>query len=289
MISFSIKETSENEIGFRLGNIRRLVQMGLVDPELGTIPKQAQLATELCMRLTPPFAGQNAAGDNLTAKKMGENAVARDINAIVKGRDVEYLSFLVDLTGTTTQVQRTLRTKQGVPYVIDVDYIDQTGAGIRDFHHSKRDSRGRVLIATSKSNDNQIGRWKARNRLWAPAPEVKRYIRRKQDHVGWAKAGWLRAYRGLGGTRVSDWVARHGYMMGSLVNATGPENPNPYIQVNNNTAWGAKNNQADRVVSRALSARARAMKTYFEKMMELASKGTPTPFQLKQAALAEAA
>lgn len=285
MISFSIKETAQDEIGFRLGNIRKLVQMGLVDPELGTIPKQAQLATELCMRLTPPFSGENAAGDNLTAKKMGENAVARDINSIVKGRDVEYLNFLVDLTGKTTQVQRTLRTKAGVPYVIDVDYIDQTGAGIREFHHSKRDGRGRVLIATSKSNDNQIGRWRARNRLWAPAPEVKRYIKRKQAYVGWAKAGWLRAYHGLGGTRAPDWVKRQGASQGALINATGPENQSPYVQVNNNTAWGAKNNQAERVVAKALSARARAMKTYFEKMMELAAQGTPTPFQLKQASL----
>ncbi len=284
MIALSIKDSGRDEFSFRLENIRRLAQQGLVDPEIGTLPKQAQLLSELCMRLTPPFPGQTSAGADASAKKMGENAVARDINAVIKGREYAYLAFVVDLTGSHESVQRTLRTKAGVPYVIDVDYIDTTGMQIGAFHKSKRDSRGRVLFATSKSQDNQIGRWRARNRLWAPAPEVKRYIKRKQQNVGWARAGWLRGYIGLGGKRFPDWVGRHGMGHGSLVNATGPENPRPFVEVNNLTDWGKKNNTADRVVQKAIGSRARAMKTYFEKMMELAGNGVPTPFQMKQAA-----
>ena len=58
----------------------------------------------------------------------------------------------------------------------------------------------------------------------------------------------------------------------------------PFIEVRNASRWGRLNNNSQDIVQRAIAARARDMGTYFNKMMELAAKGTATPWQVAQAA-----
>ena len=49
MITFNVIAERQDEFAFRLGKLRDLVRQGLIDPELGTLPKQAQLLAERCM------------------------------------------------------------------------------------------------------------------------------------------------------------------------------------------------------------------------------------------------
>lgn len=274
-MNFSAK-FDEIAISDRLKDIQSLVRRGLVDPELGTLSKQGQLLAEHCMKLTPPR--------NL---KQGENAVARDISRVVVKREQGYLESVYNISGTETNVRQYLRNKKGQTYLVDIDEIDLTGGKIAGWHKARRDSRGRVLRATSKSNDKTIGRWRADNVLWAPAGEVESYIKLKQAVVGFAKAGWLKGYLALGGKRVSEWVARHGQNKGQFID--GRSAPNPSVTVRNVTAWGAKNDEAERITANAIAARARAMKSYFENICRLASEGKPTQWQTQARTLERAA
>lgn len=291
MIAVTIQEQQRDEFGYRLQMIQKLVKQGLVDPQFGTLPKQAQLLAVECMQFTPPFKG-SIKGQNKGARDMGENAVARDITRVVVGRDQDYLETIVKLNGGPNVIRQTLRTKAGVPYVIDIDRIDLVGSEIPDWHKARRDkARGRVLRATSKSNEKTIGRWVADNVLWAPAGEVKRYIAKKKANVGFAKAGWLRGIYAWDRTDVGqdppEWVQRHGMAFGRVVDGLASENP--FVSVSNVTKWGQYHPEGGRVVQKAMNNRLRKMRTYFETMMRLAAQGKPTPFQLARAQLAQAA
>ena len=281
MIALSVQEQGLNDFAFRLSRIQQLVHRGLVDPEIGTLPKQAQLLTERCMELTPPFAGKNGTKlEGVKAREVGERAVARDISSVIKGRDKGFLEFLVDLQGSRTIVNQELKTKTGRTYVVDVDRIDLDGSEIVPWHKRHRDKRGRVLRATSKSNDKTIGRWRSRDTLWTPAENFKAYIKRVQGRVGSAKAGWLLAYIGLGGKRAPDWILRHGMGHGTFIDGTKTPD-NPTITVGNQTKWGLHNDESGRAVSKAIRDRAMRMNTYFNTMMRLASEGKLTPWQIK--------
>lgn len=281
---FYIQAVSETQFTSVLNDIRTLVRRGLVDPALGTLPKQAQLLTEHCMALTAPRSNKvNGIKAFRTHKEAGENAVARDINAIIGARSIGYLESVIQITGKTDNVVQTLRNKKGVTYVIDVNRIDLGEGRLEAFHSKSRDNRGRVLRARSKSNDSVIGRWKNRDRMWTTPDALDAYRKKKQAMVGWAKAGWLKAYLALGGTRAPDWVTRHGTSRGVYVNAM--NTARPHIQVGNATGWGSGAG-ATAAVRDAFSARTRAMQTYFNTMMRLAAEGKPTQWQAKAIAAA---
>ena len=120
-----------------------------------------------------------------------------------------------------------------------------------------------------------------------PGGVLDAYRKKMQGRVGTAKAGWLTAYINLGGKRAPDWVKRHGMALGSYQN--GLNSARPFVAVGNNTRWG-KGAGAQATVHAAFAARARAMQTFFNTMMRLASEGKPTQWQAKaQAAAAQEA
>lgn len=272
LINFGIMEQRQTEFAVAIQRLRKGVRRGLIDPKFGTLPEQAKLLTERCLRMTPP-----------KTQEQGENRTAKDITSIIKGRDPEYLDFAVKLTGKTTNVRQALKTKAGIPYVIDVDVIDESGNQIAAWHEKHRDKRrGRVWRGSAKNNDDKIGRWQSRNTLWVPAEALKAYLEKMKSHVGTAKAGWLKAYLALGGTRAPDWVRRQSLRQGIFVN--GLNNQRPFIEVRNASKWGTRNNNSADIVSKALAYRARDMQLYLDKMMDLARRGIATPFQASQAA-----
>lgn len=277
LINFSIMEQRQTEFSVAIARLRAGVRRGLIDPKFGTLPEQAKLLTERCMRMTPP-----------KTQEQGENRTAKDITSIIKGRDPEYLDFLVQLTGKTTNVRQALRTKAGVPYVVDVDVIDQSGNQIAAWHEKHRDKRrGRVWRGSSKNQDDKIGRWRARDTLWVPGHVLKSYLAKMKAHVGTAKAGWLKAYLALGGTRAPDWVRRQSMREGIYIN--GLNNPKAFIEVRNASKWGTRNSNSADIVAKALAYRARDMQRYLDRMMDLARRGIATPFQSAMSSLTKAA
>lgn len=252
MISVSLRSQREDEFAYRLGRLRDLVRQGLVDPEIGTLSKQAQLLAEHCMRLTPPRSvGQ------------GKRRVQNDLNKIfhpIEANDLDSKSLRkIVRIGDAQAWDAFARNVHKGPFA-------QTRAIVptRELHKANRDRRGRA-----KST-----------RLVTLHPQrsvLQSLIRRAQEAVGWAKAGWLRGYLALGGTRASDWVMRHTPGSGTLVDGRFAQD-RPFIAIYNTTDWGQRNDEAQRIVSSALQARARAMESYFKKTMELAAKGQ-TPYQ----------
>ena len=258
MIAFSIQEMRADEFSYRLGNLSQLVRKGLVDPEIGTLSKQSQLLTERCMQLTPP---KNVA--------QGKRRVQLDIEKIfhpVKESEI-----------TTPSIKRIVRLGDAQAWDSFARYVKGPFAGTtaieptRELHRANRDKRGRAR--------------KTRFVTLAPQQKTMReLIIAKQKNVGWARAGWMRGYTQLGGTRAPEWVKRHGLGQGSVLDARFQPD-RPFVQVMNLTAWAGRGEESQRIVTSALQSRARAMQSYFEKMMELASHGTPTAFQTQQAAI----
>jgi len=258
VIDFNIQENMQNEFAFRLGRVRDLVQRGLVDPELGTLRVQARLLTERCMALTPP---KNQA--------QGKARVKFDINRIFHPVNPEDLNSpaLRSLVRRSDQAAwNSASSHIGKGPLSGTTAVTPT----EELHRLNRDRRGRA------KRTSYVTLWKQRGAL-------NRLMKSVQARVGWAKAGWLNAYRALGGQRAPAWVTRHPNSPGRIIE--GLSNPLPFVEVTNETKWaGRAGSQA--IVRQALAMRARDMKTYFEKMMGLAASGTATPYQAQQAQIA---
>lgn len=259
MISFNVQANREDEFSFRLGKLTELVRKGLVDPEIGTLSVQARLLTERCMQATPPRSvGQ------------GKRRVKYDLQKIfhpVDPGDFESKSVqsIIRRSDASAWDAFARNLKKGpLAGTVAVTPNDT-------MHQANRDTRGRAKRTNFAT-------------LWKQRGELKALIRKAQERVGWARAGWMTAYRALGGTRAPEWVSRHGNAPGSFVRGT--DVGREFIDVRNGTGWGKYRANSDKVVRWALASRASAMKTYFEKMMGLAASATGTPYQAQQAQIA---
>jgi hypothetical protein len=258
MLKVSIDPAGLTRMTLAMERLRKAATAGIVDPKLGTLPVQSRLLAERCLAMTPP-----------RNKKQGEAAVARDITSVVRGREPGYLEAVERIAGTSSVVRQHLTTKDGRTYLIDVDQIDRDGSMIRRWHQKQRRARGRVPRGTSKNNDTIIGRWQARDTLWAPAEMVRAYIAKRQQGVGLARAGWVKPILALGGVRVPDWVKRQGMRYSGYVD--GLRQKRPFIQANNNTRWGQYRAQAEKVVRDAIRARVRDMERFYLLAMKRAA------------------
>ena len=252
-ITFSVRALDEQAFGYAMGNLTRAVQRGLVDPEIGTLGKQAQLLTEHCMKLTPP----NNVGQ-------GKRRVAADVERIFHPIDPKQLTSpgLAELVrrGDPVAWEAAARNIRKGPLAGTVAVVPTP-----ELHQRNRDRRGRAKPTNYVT-------------LWPQRTALRALLRAAQERVGWARAGWLRAYYALGGQRVPSWVARHGAVKGQFYD--GRNDPNgPFVEVRNDTGWGQNRGESERIVNAAMRARARAMQSYFNKMMELSAKGIATPWQ----------
>ena len=62
---------------------------------------------------------------------------------------------------------------------------------------------------------------------------------------------------------------------------------NPFIAAYNQTSWGKRSDEAERIMNNSIRARTNAMRSYFETIGKMVSEGELTPFQLQQQAIAE--
>ncbi len=114
-------------------------------------------------------------------------------------------------------------------------------------HTSQRNAQGKVGRAT-----NQVV-------LGSDASLLKKYKKTIQDHVGYAKSGWLRAYYLVGGANAPSFVSRHGMNGGDVIDNHADET-NPSITAINRTPWAVRKDEGLRIIRSAYFSRAEAIK-----------------------------
>lgn len=263
VISFGYKENLESELAYRLQRIRELAQKGLVDPGMGTLSVQGKLLLEHVMRLTPP---RNLA--------QGKKRVQLDLEKIFRPLDSskfknESISKLIRKGDPVAWNNFSRNLREG--NLRDSIAVVPTKA----IHQQNRNKRGRAF---DRPRQNMVT-------LKPQQRTLKQIIMESQQNVGFAKAGWVRAYTELRGDRTPEWVQRH--FPGKGLWEDGRQASNPFIAAYNQTSWGKRSDEAERIMNNAIRARTNAMRSYFETIGKMVSEGELTPFQLQQQAIAE--
>jgi hypothetical protein len=228
--------------------LRDGVRDGLIDPQYGTLTVQARLLAERCQTLTPP-----------RDLAQGRAAVARDLTRIYRPLDAR--------TFESKSLQKIVRTDNRASWDAASKHFpgplrNTTAIGFSESWHSRwRTRRGR----TGSPRKDNVGVVT----LGAEAKQAREYLKRIQQRVGWAKAGWNMGILAFGGTVKNAWVSRHGVARGRVVD--GRLDRNPFVQVVNDTGWAKTSNEGDRILRNAVAARARDMDAYVTRMMKLAA------------------
>lgn len=259
------REIDAAQLGKALDNIQDCVRRGLIDPEMGTIPKQAQLLTELCINLTPP---RNAA--------QGRRRIAADVAMLfnplqpdaIRDDGLRALARKGTRDDWNRMAEKAKNGKFAGKRAVEPSLL------LHDPHKIN------LMRGWRGGGVSRLPRWVT---IWKDRGALRSVIKSVQSRVGWARAGWLRAYRALGGNRVAEWYAKHGSVRGIFVD--GLANENPYVVVGNDTPWG-RGGEANRIVGNAIQTRIRAMERYATAMARLASQNVLTPWQQKRAQIA---
>ncbi len=264
MISFDYQDNLDKELAFRLMRIQDLAKEGLVDPGMGTLSVQGKLLLEHVMRITPP-----------RTIKQGNDRVRKDMEHIFQPLD--------PLKFENRNIAALIRRGDPVAWEKFADGFRLEGRMRRSvalvpseaLHKRNRDKRGR---AYRYPKPNMVT-------LQPAQAKLEQMILASQANVGHAKAGWIRAYVELGGDRAPEWVKRH--FPGKGVFQDGRKGDNPFIAAYNQTGWGKKSDEAQRVMNAAIKGRTNAMRSYFDTIGKMIAEGKLTPFQAQQQAIAE--
>jgi len=198
--------------------IRDLAKRMNID-EKEFVREQGGLFMRDVAKFTPPYSkgklptfGRATMGTKAD-KDAGRNAIIADMGIIFRIRERGYLEFLHKVTKSKRNINRTLRTKAGVPYLVDVDYINYDSVGeALDFHESMRRSDGRVQGKMKGGNSKDIGRWKSRKVMWITKEIWDSVFIRLSDRVGMAKAAPAKAASAIDPKRIKNvpkWVKNH--------------------------------------------------------------------------------
>ena len=186
----------------------------------------ARIAANNCIKYSAPWAGSGKPGNTKKQRDTGAAAVTTDLVGR-KGQTEASRSGLFGFYTESMSIYETfnggkdlpnfnlIRLKSGAVYLVDKN-VSMQGAGPADLsrvHLANRGANGRVSTAGRK--DRKIGRWKAKNKYFAPRASVLSYLASVQKRVGTLKAGWLAAARYFAsktGGKVSSatWIDRHG-------------------------------------------------------------------------------
>ena len=173
-ISFSVQAMDENAFGYALGNLREAVRRGLVDPELGTLSKQAQLLTEHCMTLTPPkTVGQ------------GKKRVAADVAMLFNPINPDAMRDdglkRLARNGSIDDWNRMAAAAKAGRF-----------AGSRAVEPSMLLHQPHKLALVSGYRGNVRKRLPKWVTLWKQRGALRATIKAIQQRIGWARAAWLR-------------------------------------------------------------------------------------------------
>ncbi len=230
--------------------LRRGVRDGLIDPNFGLLSTQTRLLAERCQAFTPPRnVGQ------------GRTAVSRDLSVIF--RPLSQTSFLdkglrkiirTDDRPAWEEVSKRFNDSHNLKGTRAIGFS-------KEWHKRNRKARGRG----SRGKGGNLGYVT----LGPEAKQARAYIKEVRGFVGWAKAGWNAGVLHFGG-RVASWIGKHGTARSHVLD--GRAASDPFVKVSNVTGWAKyRNSEATRILGNAVSARARDMQSYFERMMRIAA------------------
>lgn len=204
-----------DEVGFRntLGRIAELGRKSLQEVNRD----QGRLFVQDASGFTPPFGKMPIKETQAAKRKIGEDAVERDIKrGFYPADEIKAASTYGPMTKRQESLQsgfkRAVR-KKDIPLMETLlRNMRWRNAGVLltvepERHQSMRNSRGRVSKAASYV---VLGGKRARIS----------YTRKVQKNVGLAKAGWSKAYDALGG-KVPGWLQKHSKAMGVFFEAIG--------------------------------------------------------------------
>ena len=206
------------------------------------LKRRFRILIQRIMSWTPPY---NRKGSNMAdAEKIGKAAIRRDILRVGRIVKQEVLDFwLSDNNGSTFIADKTFNESGTIKqYHVRNTHLDQSGAILESRHRAARDRRGRVPAR------------KGRERVAVSAEVGGNYIKKMQARSGKAKAGWLAALEGLGGS-AQPWISRHGNGDGRLVDLM---SGNEAILTAINTAKGIGSLQR-RIIKSSIRAETKAL------------------------------
>lgn len=182
----------------------RLAELGDAlhkDPQV-VIADEARLFLKQAINLTPP-----------KSKAQGEQAIRDDLNRVFTPADGEFLQYEFGETvrrghlggGFNGQIDQWFTNRSGQKVHAQFEQLDIHGGGMRKFHQSQRNGRGRTVGSANRGS--KIGEnWRARYVVSYAA--MADYAKKVMARVGMRKSGWLRAYYEIGG-KLPSWIQRH--------------------------------------------------------------------------------
>lgn len=229
---------------------------------------EMRLLVQRCIEFTPP---QTGAGKGRAALQMGQQAIVKDVDNIVKGADGGYLERLAETFGKT-HVRQQIRRKDGSVFLTDLDIIGLSEQELHTFHQSKRSkTTGRVSTAGQYTRD--VGRWVAHDVMTVPRELLTAYLKKQFKHVGKAKSGWNHAARMFAVKSAGSWpswVKRHPGKGGAKDTLKG--NLDGFLEAaNTERAIGSLNSKA-RIVQKAFNSRAREISLKAKRILDAAIK-----------------
>jgi hypothetical protein len=190
---------------------------------LDVVLQEGKLLEQDLVKLTPPFGSAPSTESFNAQRKVGENAVERDVKRVFHIVDLDSIRSdrLRDRLRELVRKQDLAGIKAALKDA-KIKVNDVVREASADIHEKFRDSRGRV----------QRPKW-----IWVASDRsLKRYLKAAKAMVGKAKAGWAAGAQALG-VRLPNWITRHGSGGGSVQIDRNPQSPQitirnavPYIQ-----------------------------------------------------------
>lgn len=282
----SARVTIDPSFNARIGRWAAL--KGIEIPEAFKV--QAKLLCHELIQRTPPFAGKSivkmlgAQGkvlretdiEDLSAKKVGERRVEKDIRRVVygvngaqlvgdKSKHPNWTDWGVLQRCEDKQAVRIFATKSGEVYGVDTaQWAPQaSNEDLAKHHNANRTKRGRVTTAGARTRN--VGRWRWLDVIVTKEQRVKSYIREKLKMVGQAKGGWAAGFMKLGGRMsMRGWIGRHSDA-GECRAQFGKYQAS--IEIINRSRW-ATSGDPDRIIAASLAGRDRALKANIEGILK---------------------
>lgn len=180
-----------------------------------------RVLVETCYHWTPPPTKGNVGSRG--GRLGGQATVTQDIRWAFTEVSDAYLRILEERFGTGPIIGREFRRKDGTVYLIDHVYVNRSGSHdvMARYHQSRRKSNGRVLTHAGSVDEN-IGRWRPRDKMLVPEGARANYIKSVNVRVGKLKAGWSPALSAVRSSRLPPgWVGKAGATSGASGQASG--------------------------------------------------------------------
>ncbi len=208
------------------------------------------------MDFTPPFKTKGKPG--ASDLSVGRAAVAFDIYKTMRPFDPKNikskrLKQIVENQEVTAFNAWAKNVKSGPMAGAKAVFFD------RQIHLRQRNRRGRV---TGRDRNVVV--------LGEGAALLKRYVKEVQGRVGYAKSGWLKALKLVGG-KAPGYVEKQGTVGGTVVDDR--NNPDaPSITAINRTPWAVRKDEGERILADARASRINAIISKIKTKERLARK-----------------